>query len=436
MTVDFKGRPPAEAVDYLRRKVVGGRFSFNWRDVWREEHLVAFVVAKAMTRDLLLDIHGGLLKALDEGWSRDRFIAELTPQLQAKGWWGKQRMTDPLTGKAVLAQLGSPRRLQTIFDVNMRMAHSAGRWERLMRSASDRPFLVYKHTPQANPREQHQAWDGITLPVTHPFWATHWTPNGWNCKCYTLSLRRAERVTPEDELRARGVYRTQGYRNRRTGETMQVPFGIDPGFDYNVGQARMANFVPPPATERQREQVIGGRTPAALPPPPRPRKPPFDAALRPDLDGSDGQAVFDAFSKVLGKGEGDVFIDRAQVPLVIGRGLFQRKDAAGAFVGDKANLAQRGPYAEILAATLRDPAEIWHSVQATKDGGSVFVRSYVAAWDLGAGERQWFFLTFTDRGGWWFGSTAFAPGEADNPARQLSRTDIGARVGALVYRRK
>lgn len=435
MTVQFGARPPAEAVAYLQSKVIGARFSFNYRDVWQQEHITSFVVAKAMTRDLLVDIHGALLRAITAGQTREQFIADLTPTLQAKGWWGKKKVVDPLTGKAQLAQLGSPRRLATIYGVNMRMAHSAGRWERVQRSKADRPFLQYRHTAQLNPRLDHQGWDMITLPVDHPFWLTHWCPNGWHCKCWTLSLRRAERVTPEDELRARGVYRTVTYRNRRTGEISQVPFGIDPGFGYNVGKARLDHFTPPPAPERQRDLVVAARQPAALPPPPRPRKPAAGAVVREDL-GGDGQAIFEAFSKVLGKGEGEVFVDRAQVPLVVGRGLFQRKDAAGQFIADKAGLESRGRYAELFAATLLDPAEIWHSLQATQAGDSIFVRSYVAAYDLGAGERVWFLVTFNDRDGVWYGATAFAPGKSGKPATQLSATNVGGRVGALVYQRK
>lgn len=435
MPVQFKARPAAEAVDYLERQTVGGRFSFNWRDTWQQEHINSFVVAKGMTQDLLADIHGGLLDSIKTGGTRAQFIARMRPLLQAKGWWGKQQVVDPLTGKTVLAQLGSNRRLETIFDTNMRMAHSAGRWERLMRSASDRPFLVYRHTPQANPREHHQAWAGITLPIAHDFWKTHWTPNGWHCQCWVQSIRRAEAVTSEEDLKARGAYRTMAWRNKRTGEVSQIPHGIDPGFGYNVGQARMAQFVPPPAPVPQRPMVIGDRSPLTLPPDPTPRRPPFRAGPREDL-GGDGAAIFEAFSRTLGKAEGEVFTDAAQVPLVVGRGMFQQKDATGAFIADKLGLEQRGRYAELLAATLRDPDEIWHSLQTTAAGGSIFVRSYVAAWDLGPGERQWFVVTFSNRHGVWYGATAFAPGDTKRPARQIAKTNLGARIGALVYQRR
>ncbi|HWU78750.1 MAG TPA: hypothetical protein VN158_01635 [Caulobacter sp.] len=39
--------------------------------------------------------------------------------------------------------------------------------------------------------------------------------------------------------------------------------------------------------------------------------------------------MFEAFSKVLGKGQGEVFVDRAQILVVVGKRLFETHDAAG-----------------------------------------------------------------------------------------------------------
>ena len=122
--VAFTGRPPAEALAFLKDKVPGGRLSFDWRDVWQDEHLTSFVVAKMMSRDLLADVQRALLKALAEGQTREMFIRELRPVLEKAGWWGRKVQTDPLTGLAREVQLGSTRRLTTIFDTNMRMAHA------------------------------------------------------------------------------------------------------------------------------------------------------------------------------------------------------------------------------------------------------------------------------------------------------------------------
>ncbi|MBA4792295.1 MAG: hypothetical protein H2041_01370 [Phenylobacterium sp.] len=307
-----------------------------------------------------------------------------------------------------------------------------------MRSASTRPYATYHHTPQEHPREHHKAWDKITLPVTHPFWKTHYTPNGWGCKCYVTSSRRAEAVTSEAELKAAGAYDQVPWTNRRTGETSLVPKGIDKGFDYNVGEARLAGLAPPAMPEPQRAYVAGDRRPRALPPPPAPRPLPPDVKVRPDLP-ADPQAVFEAMSKVVGKGEGEVFIDRAQLPVVLGQRMFERHDPAGASVGAKPGLASRAELAEIFGAVLRDPDEIWVSLQARDDGSSVMVRTYVGAFDaMGETGRRLFVLAFHEGAarGVWMGATAFGPGKRDKPATQEAATSQGFRVGTLVYRRK
>lgn len=437
-TFVFDARPPEEAVAYLEQKTVGGRFSFDWRDVREAEHLNAFVAAKAMTADLLADLHGGLVSAINDGWTRERYIAELEPILQRKGWWGRRREVDPVTGAEELVTLGTPRRLKVIYDTNMRMAHASGRWERFSRSAETRPFIRYNHTPQENPRPLHEAWHGITLPIGHPMWQTHACPNGWGCKCFLTSHRAGVKVTTEDELVAKGVYRTRPWRNTRTGVVEEVPDGIDPGFAYNVGQARMAGLAPPPLPEAQRSYVQGDRLPRSLPPAPVPRPLPPDVDVRPDLEGvTDPQRVFEALADVLSVKEGQVYMDRAQVPLVMGRRMFQQHDGTGAPTGPKTGLGSRAPLAEIFAAVIRDPDEIWHSLQTREDGSSVLVRNLIGVFDAGAAGRQWFVVTFHEGSsrGVWMGTTAYPPGKTNRIRTQEATAAAGHRVGTLVYRR-
>lgn len=435
-TVVFEPRAPQEAVDYLEAKSIGGRFSFDWRDVQRAEHVNAFVAAKAATADILTDLHGGLLSAIKDGWTKERYVAELRPLLEAKGWWGQQRRVDPVTGVEQLVTLGTPRRLRTIYDTNMRMAHAAGRWERFERSAATRPFLQYRHTPQLNPRPMHLAWDRTTLPIGHSWWKTHYCPNGWGCKCYIVSMRTATKVTSDEEMAARGDNDLVRWVNKRTGLVEQIPKGIDPGFDYNVGQARMSSLAPPSMPEPQRPAVLGDRTPRSLPPPPAARPLPADVQLDPSIPG-DPRAAFEALASVLDVVEGQVFVDKAQVPIVMGQRMFEAHDAAGLTIGPKVGLASRAPLAQIFGAVIREPDEIWHSLQARADGTSVLVRNYVAVFDVPEAGRQWFVVTFHEGAsrGVWMGTTAYPPGKVNRLATQEASAAAGHRVGTLVYRR-
>lgn len=241
--VEYKALPPQEAVEFFKSK--GYKFGFDWRDAWQEEHSQAFTVAKAMRADLLADIRQEVEAALTQGTTLRQFQKQLTPILQAKGWWGKKFVTDPNTGEQVKAQLGSPRRLRVVFDTNLRMAYATGRWERIKRQAKTRPYLRYTAVLDDRNRPQHRAWHGTILRANHPWWNTHAPPNGWFCRCKVISLserqmkRRGWKQSPDPSVEVRE------WTNKRTGEVLQVPKGIDPGFAYNPGKGR--GFKGPPA---------------------------------------------------------------------------------------------------------------------------------------------------------------------------------------------
>lgn len=237
--VRYGGLPPKEAADFFAAKQL--RPAFDYRDVWREEHAISFTVAKAVQMDVLGDIQDALQESLSEGETFEQFRKSLTPKLQAAGWWGKREMTDPETGEVKMVQLGSPRRLRTIYDANIRTAHAAGQWERIQRSKSMLPYLLYELGPSKEHRPEHAAWAGIILPVDHVFWKTHFTPNGYGCKC---RIRQVSRLEAERLLKS-GNYTDQPppveyvqWLNKRTGLMEDVPKGIDPGWDTNPGWLR------------------------------------------------------------------------------------------------------------------------------------------------------------------------------------------------------
>lgn len=232
----FPASPPKEALDWFRAK--GFEPGFDYRDVWREQHSHAFTVAKAMKMDVLTDIREALDQALAEGKTFEQFQKELTPKLQEKGWWGKQNVVDPTTGEVIKAQLGSPRRLRTIYSTNLRTARAAGQWQRIQRSKRAMPYLVYELGPSERHRPEHVSWAGILLPVDDPWWQSHYPPNGWGCKCRVrqISKREHKRLNESGEyLTTAPAINTKPWTNGRTGEVLQVPRGIDPGWDYNPG---------------------------------------------------------------------------------------------------------------------------------------------------------------------------------------------------------
>lgn len=231
---------PAEVQRYFQAK--RSLPTFDWRDIAPEEHAFSWTVAKSAGFDVLDDIREAVNDAIVNRVPLEEFRDRLTPILQAKGWWGRKIAVDPQDDRPIISQLGSPRRLKTIYWANMRTAHGAGEWDRTQRNKAFLPFLVYTLSVAERRRVEHQGWVGIVLPVDHPFWNTHYPPNGWGCKCGVRQISRGEAVRlgwKEGQTDPLVIY--QPWHNKRTGETIQVPAGIDPGWATNPGKTRGRN---------------------------------------------------------------------------------------------------------------------------------------------------------------------------------------------------
>lgn len=236
MPLRLRALPPAKAIEFFRQK--GFKIGFDHRDVWQSEHQAAFTVAKAMQLDLLRDIRAEVDAAIEAGTTFEAFKDSLKPNLQKRGWWGKRLMPDPLTGEVKEAQLGSTRRLKTIYDTNLRQAHAEGQWQRIQESKGALPYLMYDHTPSPHERKEHAAWDGMVLPVDDPWWQAHYPVKAWGCKCRVVQMtrRQVERqgltvgTAPEEQY--------TDYVNKRTGEAQRIPAGVDPEFSYPPGGRR------------------------------------------------------------------------------------------------------------------------------------------------------------------------------------------------------
>ena len=249
---------PAEAVEHFRAK--GFHVGFDWRDTDAEQHLASFTVAKAARLDVLEAIRTEVDGAIAGGVDFETFRDELEPRLKRLGWWGRERMRDPLTGEIRGVQLGSPHRLRTIFDTNLRMAYARGRWQRIERTAAARPWLRYVAVLDARTRPEHLAWHGTLLPWDHEFWRTHYPPNGWRCRCTVEQFSHGDLEEfgfVPSSAPLQGWDATRPWVNRRTGETLQVPAGIDPGFGHNVG-----TIDPVRDAHRRLEEKLGAADPA------------------------------------------------------------------------------------------------------------------------------------------------------------------------------
>lgn len=189
--VDLKaifGLEPSNAIAYLKRK--GYAITWHWQDIRDQAHDQAFTVAKAMRLDLLSDIRAALETALQQGQTLKQFTAHLKPVLQAQGWWGKQIIVDS-QGTAERGQLGSARRLKTIYQTNLQSAYMAGRKASMEQTTSTHPYWMAIAILDSKTRPSHRALHGHVMRHNDPIWSAIYPPNGFNCRCRVIALSEA-----------------------------------------------------------------------------------------------------------------------------------------------------------------------------------------------------------------------------------------------------
>lgn len=239
---------PKETVAYFRAK--GQHIGWNWYDTAVDVHARSFTVAKAARVDVLTTIQTEVERAISQGVSRQEFIDTLSPRLKKLGWWGKQVIVDS-AGNAETVQLGSPRRLALIYNVNTRVAYNVGRYAHLMNSTDTHPFWQYVAVMDSRTRPSHAALNGLVFRYDDPFWKTHYPPNGWNCRCRVRALS-------QERMNALGLQATQGDKylttkkvqaavDKATGEMIEMDVTTfadgarvmtpDAGWSYNPGSA-------------------------------------------------------------------------------------------------------------------------------------------------------------------------------------------------------
>lgn len=361
-TTEVFGLEPEASVKWFQSK--GYALTFDWRDMAAEEHAYAFTVAKCAQLDVLATMREGVDAAIKNGTTFAEFQKTVRPQLQAKGWWGEKEQTDPVTGEVKLVQLGSPRRLKTIYDTNLRTSHAAGKWQRIEDSARTRPYLRYVTRGEGkNRRAEHQALRDIVRPVSDPIWSEIYPPNGWGCACSVqqLSERDVKRLKLEVSEPVELEY--VNYTNKRTGETSRVPKGVDPGWNYNVGMARKPNAPLgniPTLTPSRNFADYG-----------RPKAKDVTQGLRSSPPQSDGSPK-EVFRKVFGTS------DSKSSTLISDKEGYQvafSEEQYLAHVGPKADNRQRWfPHAKDV---VEDPFEVWLVPHRRKDGSVVLRRRYI-----------------------------------------------------------
>lgn len=410
--------PFEEAIRYLRQKV--NLPSKTWRDIEGRAHDRSFVIAGAMKDGLLADLKAEIEKGVRGENTLAGFAKSFEEIVARHGWTG-------WTGEG--SEAGRAWRTRVIYETNLKTAYAAGRYAQMTdpKIVKLRKWWRYRHgyyrTPE-RPRPEHVAFDGRVLAWDDPWWDVYYPPNGWECSCgvETLTDRdlQDEGVTPEESP----PIATRMVVDPKTGEKLQVPRGIDFGWDHAPGRDWSRGLVPRELQQPLRDpEEAGPVLPHNLPPLVQTSKP-FAAGLLPD--DIDPKEAAEKFLQAFGASWDTpaMFRDAAGHAIGVSKSLFA--DGMGEFKGGKAS---RHLQMLRLAEALRDPDEIWVDWQWNVHGQQWgLVRNYLRLSPDLAG-----FALFRWSSAGWEGATAFG---ATNKGKVYAPYLERQRHGALLYRRK
>lgn len=213
-------RPFAEQVAAFRLRLGDLVPTARWDDIRRSGHDRAFMVAGATKADLLADLAAAVDKAIAEGTGFEAFKKDFRALVERHGWHG-------WTGEGT--EKGEAWRMRTIYRTNMRTTYMAGRLAQLLEGRFK--YWVYRHSGALEPREHHLAWDRLILEAGHPFWQTHYPPNGWGCGCDVYGARSIEGAKRRGGDPSVKLQDGWDKIDPRTG----TPKGIGKGWDYAPG---------------------------------------------------------------------------------------------------------------------------------------------------------------------------------------------------------
>lgn len=142
---------------------------------------------------------------------------------------------------ATLHQQYNENWLAAEYDTALGSAQMARQWQDYQANADVLPMLTYRTAGDKRVRKEHDALDGITLPINDPFWDSYYPPNGWRCRC-DVEQSDAEATAPV-------VMNIQPAFKRNTGKTGIVftnehPFMASAGNVFELDAESIYNMQP------------------------------------------------------------------------------------------------------------------------------------------------------------------------------------------------
>ncbi|AFJ02001.1 Phage (Mu-like) virion morphogenesis protein [Methylophaga frappieri] len=346
-SVSYGSVPFQEQQNFFRRKLnIPTR---AWTDIYNAEHDWAFMVAGANRDEIVADFRESIDRMIEEGLTIEEFRKDFDRIVAEHGW--------DYNG-------GREWRSRVIYETNLRTSYAAGRLAQLNEAIAELPYWEYHHSGAEHPRLHHLSWDGLIIAADDPWWQQHYPPNGWGCGCYVTAhseagLREMGK-TPDEAPNVEMVTREIGKRSPNGPRSVDVPKGIDPGFEYAPGRSRIKSAVPPPLSEPPLDfsgaAGIPNRRATDVLPLPRAMS---RARLLPDelSDVDYAEGFLGEFGASLD--ESLLFDDVIGHRLAIGPDLFRDWETDELITHSDGH----GPYLPLIGETIRSPDEIWTRIE-------------------------------------------------------------------------
>ncbi len=339
----------------------------HWADIRPQIHARGFMVTGALKHDLLADIHSEIANDLKNGSTLKDFRAKFDDICAKHGW-------QPKGGKDFRAKV--------IYNTNINMAYSSGRWAQMQQLKDIRPYAEYVAILDGKTRPHHRSLHGQVHHIDSAFWEVYYPPNGWYCRCFIRSLNKAEmevyNIEPEafiDDVNSIPI-ETRLVKINGKKQYVDLPKGISIGFDSNSGKSAFGNILSKQDFDTKRLSLKGQKEwknlsqgdwqsyglsktiPADIP----------KATLLKPIDKSLSEnAKKTQMTKLIKK------------TLAMEKDISVIKGATGNIAIDARMLGEhlpleRMPFISLLKETLEEPYEVWQAFEESKITGKVEVR--------------------------------------------------------------
>lgn len=85
--------------------------------------------------------------------------------------------------------------LKAEYSHTLATANMVDKWQSIKADADLYPNAKYLTVNDNRVRDAHKSWNGLVLPINHPFWDNHLPPNDWGCRCDVIGVD--EEVSPD-----------------------------------------------------------------------------------------------------------------------------------------------------------------------------------------------------------------------------------------------